>query len=80
MSHTIRINGGRVQFVYDDELVDLLHEGESAVCRVSHVEPSPGGGWTADMGPVGGCVLGPFPTRAEALVAERAWLSAEQGL
>jgi len=30
----------------------------------------------ADMMPVGGPVIGPFSTRAEALEAERAWLLA----
>lgn len=80
MEHTLRIEGGRLQFVYDDALVDLLSEGTPAVCRVSHVEPVPGGGWTADMSPVNGPVLGPFPTRAEGLAAERAWLAANRGL
>jgi hypothetical protein len=89
--HTIRIEGGHVKFVYDDELGDLLDEGTPAVCRVSHVEPvtmlddngRPYAGWQADMRPVGGPVLGantPFKTRAEALAAERCWLTKEKGL
>ena len=43
--------------------------------RASHVEPGPTG-WTADMAPVGGPVLGPFDTRQTALDAEVAWLRA----
>lgn len=114
--HTIKIEDGHLRFVYDDELGDLLDEGTVAVCRVSHVEPMPGGkGWYADMRPVRGpvlfangqidcdcgeagqnmepvdtllrglpsddhlCVI-PFETRAEALAAERAWLTAHKGL
>lgn len=79
-AHTIRIENGHVQFVYNDELADLLDEGTVAVCRVSHVEPAVGGGWTADMSPVGGPVLGPFPLRATALEAELSWLQKERGL
>ncbi len=89
--HRIRIKDGHIRFVYDDELADLLDLGDAAVCRVSHVEPYDGSGgdefaalhknsWTADMRPVDGPVLGPFKTRAEALAAERAWLTKERGL
>ena len=38
------------------------------------MEPDLDGNWWADMGPVGGPVLGPFGTRGEALQAERGWL------
>jgi len=38
--HTIKIVDGHVQFVYSDELADLMDEGVVAVCRVSHVEPA----------------------------------------
>jgi hypothetical protein len=34
--------------------------------------------WWADMCPVGGPVLGPFDTRADALMAERQWLMANE--
>jgi len=37
-------------------------------------------GWTADMAPVGGPLLGPFKLRADALAAEREWLSRTWGL
>jgi hypothetical protein len=81
IQHTIKIDDdGRISFVYDDALADLLTVGEAIVTRASHVEPAPGGGWTADMGPVAGPVLGPFPLRADALAAERAWLAEEKGL
>lgn len=75
---------GDVAAVYDDALVPTLSAlGPSVVERASHVEPSPHGGWTADMGPVGGPVLGwsiPYATRAAALAAERDWLRAHLGL
>jgi hypothetical protein len=90
--HTIRIDGGHLQFVYSDDLAVLCDTGATTVVRVSHVEPYDGSGgtafaakhagswWTADMSPVDGPVLGPFKTRAEALAAERAWLTAHRGL
>lgn len=56
--HTIRIEGGAAEFVYSDELEPLLREGEATVTRASHVEPTPGGGWLADMSPSGGPVIG----------------------
>lgn len=66
---------GTIEHVYDDALADLFEgEGSISTTRASHVEPHPNGGWLADMGPVGGPVLGPFHLRAEALAAERAWL------
>ena len=103
-THTIKIQNGRIAFVYDDALAELLTEGTATVQRVSHVEPHPTKiGWVADMRPVQGPVIGldnaytiiaeteeaatkiinlltPFPTRAEALAAERVWLTQEKGL
>lgn len=64
---------GEVKFIYDDLLAGLLAEGEAVTQRVSHVEPS-AGGWTADLSPVNGPVLGPYKLRQEALDAEVAWL------
>ncbi|MDB4952200.1 MAG: hypothetical protein JWM27_4849 [Gemmatimonadetes bacterium] len=66
--------GGRVRFLWDDRLAALAAEGVAAVRRASHVEPDGGGGWTADLAPSDGPVLGPFPLRGEALDAERRWL------
>lgn len=67
---------GGLKFIYDDALLPLAGEGLMDVRRASHVEPAPGGGWNADMTPVGGppC-LGRFATRGEALAAEREWLN-----
>jgi hypothetical protein len=59
--------------VYDDRIKFLQKLGPVCVKRASHVEPL-GDGWTADLTPVNGPVLGPFPTRAEALEKEVAWL------
>ena len=62
--------GGRIRLLYDDDLLPLM---------ASHVEPAADGGrgWTADMTPVApGVVLGPFPTRTQALQAEIDWLTA----
>lgn len=76
-------SNGDVAAVYDDALVSTLSAlGQSVVTRASHVEPA-SGGWIADMGPVGGPILGdvvPFGTRAAALAAERDWLRAHLGL
>jgi hypothetical protein len=68
-----------LNFIYNDKLASLLNLGEAQVTRASHVEPATGGGWTADMAPVGGPVLTaengqPFKLRQEALDAEVHWL------
>jgi len=65
---------GRIRFLYDDAWRGLLALGRPRIRRASHVEPTPDGHWTADLGPMGGPVLGLFETRAAALDAERAWL------
>ena len=83
MDINITVQGDRMEFIYNDDLVALLDEGESTVRRVSHVEPlcvKGKHGWTADMSPVNGPVLGPYDTRAEALDAEVAWLQSRRGL
>jgi hypothetical protein len=64
---------GAVRCLYDEAL-DLFALGRPVIRRGSHVEPIDEGGWTADLSPVGGPVLGPFNSRAEALAAERDWL------
>ena len=66
---------GSVRAVYA-EAIDLASLGAADVTRASHVEPDGRGGWTADLSPVGGPVLGPFPRRSEALATEVAWLEA----
>ncbi len=64
---------GDVRAVYS-ELIDLRSLGQPVIVRASHVEPDPSGHWLADLGPVGGPVLGPFAHRSDALDAERSWL------
>ncbi len=66
--------GGDVRCIYGEEL-DLREFWELQITRASHVEPDRDGFWWADMGPVGGPVLGPFKNRTEALQAETAQLS-----
>lgn len=73
---------GTVQAIYDDELGPVFAAlGRSVIRRTSYVEPLWEGGftngWQVDLTPVGGPVLGPFPSRREALDAERAWLIQE---
>ena len=65
--------GGDVRCIYGEEL-ELREIGKLQITRASHVEPDRDGFWLADMGPVGGPVLGPFRNRTEALGAERGWL------
>lgn len=48
--------------------------GALEIRRGSHVEPTGDGRWTADLGPSGGPVLGPFDRRADALAEELSWL------
>jgi hypothetical protein len=64
---------GVVRCIYD-ETIDLAALGSLAISRASHVEPDQQGRWWADLSPVDGAVLGPFPNRSEALAAEHAWL------
>ena len=65
--------GGDVTCIYDEGL-DLREIGKLKITRASHVEPDAEGYWWADLGPVGGPVLGPFANRSAALEAEREWL------
>jgi len=66
---------GSVCCVYA-ESIDLSSLGALTIRRASHVEPDPEGLWWADLAPVGGPLLGPFPTRTPAQEAEQAWLVA----
>ncbi len=67
--------GGTVRCVYA-EAIDLSSLGTPSIRRASHVEPDEQGSWWADLSPVGGPTLGPFPARTSALAAEQAWLEA----
>lgn len=64
---------GSVHCVYA-ECIDLSTLGSVSISRASHVEPDDNGRWHADLSPVGGPLLGPFPRRSQALVAEVDWL------
>lgn len=68
---------GKLRFLWDDTLAPFLSLGQADVHRASHVEPiqtETGPQWIADLAPMNGPVLGPFPLRQEALDAENAWL------
>jgi hypothetical protein len=56
------------------ETIDLAELGQPAIRRASYVETDAAGRWHADLSPVSGPTLGPFPTRSAALTAEAAWL------
>lgn len=64
---------GTVRCVFGEQ-IDLGQLGQLSIRRGSHVEPTPDGQWTADLAPVQGPLLGPFPTRTAALNAEVTWL------
>jgi hypothetical protein len=68
---------GITRFIYQ-ELLPLDALGPSTIARASHVEPDASGQWWADMSPVGGPMLGPFPAdrKSLALAAEVAYLEA----
>jgi hypothetical protein len=76
-------DAGELTCVYDDSVAELAAElGDVRIRRASHVDPvaTPAGPrWMADLSPVGGPVLGPFPLRTEALAAELAWLEEHLG-
>jgi hypothetical protein len=65
--------GGVVRCLYS-ETINVATLGPLSIERASHVEPTPDGQWLADLSPVRGPVLGPFPQRSAALAAEAAWL------
>jgi hypothetical protein len=64
---------GTVRCIYGEEL-ELSALGRLQIARASHVEPTAGGMWLADLAPVNGPCLGPFTCRSEALAAELQWL------
>ena len=59
-----------------NETLDLVCLGTMTIRRASHVEPDDQGRWWADMAPVRGPKLGPYPCRSAALDAEQRWLEA----
>jgi hypothetical protein len=64
---------GHVRCLYAEEL-DLGSLGPLTIRRASHVEPTDGCSWTADLSPIGGPTLGPFAQRSQALGAEIRWI------
>lgn len=64
---------GGIRCLYSETL-PLATLGQVTIARGSHVEPTVDGLWLADLAPVGGPVLGPFPLRSDALAAEVVWL------
>lgn len=64
---------GTTRFIHNDVL-DAKALGAASIRRASHVEPNDDLTWNADLTPVNGPVLGPFPTRGAALEAETLWL------
>ena len=64
---------GEVRCLYGEQ-IPLASLGALSIRRASHVEPTLGGTWQADLVPVNGPVLGPFVRRSDALEAEADWL------
>ena len=75
--HIVVHPGGTLRCLYSEAL-DLRRLGWVTIRRVSHVEPDEQGRWWADLAPVDGPLLGPFPHRSEALAAEASWLEANR--
>ena len=81
MKHAdIVIEGGNLSAIYEDleavlgsDVAKLDDIADVSTRRASHVEPCHAG-WTADMTPVGGPVLGPVPLRRDALLLERNYM------
>jgi hypothetical protein len=69
----IVINESEIRFIHQDDLAEVFQAGKATTRRASHVEPGKGG-WSADLRPVNGPVLGPFNRRDTALQAEDSWL------
>ncbi len=74
MTQTIVIaRDGSGRCVYGEQ-IPLRALGELQIRRASYVEPDEQGRWWADLSPVGGPKLGPYPDRSDALAAEALWL------
>jgi len=71
--HVIVDPRGNLRCLYS-EAIDLIALGCPVITRASAVEPGPDGRWWADLKPVNGPCIGPFPRRSEALRAEQEWL------
>jgi hypothetical protein len=60
------------------ETMSLEAIGHLDIRRASHVEPNSRGEWIADLAPVQGPELGPYPSRSAALRAEADWLESNR--
>lgn len=75
MSAKVKCSGGKLVYLYSDELAGLSEiPGSLSTFRASHIEPC-GTGWMADLRPSGGPLLKGFALRSEALAAEIQWLN-----
>lgn len=79
MKTVLSVANGRILYVHSDAAAGVRNRltaagAQATTKRASHVEPTADNRWTADMGPVGGPVLGPFATHAEAIAAETEYL------
>jgi hypothetical protein len=68
-------SAGQIRCLYDESM-DLAELGRVSIRRASFVEPDVNGQWHADLAPLNGPQLGPYPSRQGALEAEKAWLEA----
>lgn len=73
--HSINIaKDGTLRFIYDETLTPLLNTGAATVQRASFLTEQDDGQWIGNLAPVQGPTIGPFPTRALAIEAEREWI------
>lgn len=71
----IKINPDGTAIMIYTEDINIADLGSvQSITRVSRVEPTSGNQWAADMGPIGGPVLGAFDKRSDALSAEINWI------
>ncbi len=74
--HSINIApDGTVRFIYDDTLRPILEGGVSTIQRASFLIQQTDGQWLANLEPVNGPILGPFPSRELAIEGERDWIN-----
>ena len=64
---------GTMQFIYKDEMARIIKKGNAKIKRASYVEPKENK-WTANLSPLKGPILGPFPLRKTALQEEEKWI------
>jgi hypothetical protein len=65
---------GKIEFLYKDDLRNLLNIGRAEISRASTVEPTSDNRWLVDLSPIGGPKLGPFKDRQKALDEEVRWV------